>query len=78
MARSKKIEVYYNRTSRTLYVMTPDGQSYFVTNSGQVGKTVGTKHVVVGNRGTGGMYENASLVCELTPSVIRKLAKVLK
>ena len=74
---AKNIEVYYAGKSKTLYVIMPDGESYFVTNSGKVGKTYGQRNVTVKSE-FGGSMENARMVCELTPSVIRKLNKVLR
>lgn len=74
---SKKIEVYYSSKSKTLYVMLPDGSSYSVMSGGHVGQTYGTRNVIVHSKSGGGSMENAKLVCELTPSVIRKVSKVL-
>lgn len=74
---SKKIEVYYSSKSKTLYVMLPDGSSYYVMSGGHVGQTYGTRNVIVHSKSGDGSMENAKLVCELTPSVIRKVSKVL-
>jgi hypothetical protein len=74
MANKKKIEVYYAGKSKTLYLMLPNGDSYFVTNGGAVGKTHGQRGLKVSNF-LGGSYENSKLVCELTPKVIRQIKK---
>jgi hypothetical protein len=75
MANKKKIEVYYAGKSKTLYLMLPNGDSYFVTNGGAVGKTTGLRNTRLS---AGGMYENSKLVCELTPKVIRQIRKIVK
>lgn len=74
----KKIEVYYAGKSKTLYLRLPNGDSYFVTNSGAVGQTTGLANTIVrGSLNSGSTYENAKLVCELTPKTIRQIKKVL-
>lgn len=74
---NKKIEVYYSSKSKVLYVMMPNGKSYFVTNKGEVGETYGNRGMRVnGSFGGSSTYDNATLVCDLTPSVIRKVKKI--
>lgn len=75
----RKIEVYYSKKSKTVYVMMPNGNAYFVTNDGHVGQTTGQRGVTIGNGPYSGQstFENARLVCELTPSNIRKVNKLL-
>lgn len=75
MAKAKSLELYYNRKSKVLYVITPNQEAFFVTNDGHVGSTTFSRNVIVGG---GGTYENARQVCELTPKTIRKISKVLE
>jgi len=80
-SKSKKIEVYYAGKSKNLYLILPNGDSYYVTNGGAVGKTIGNRNVRVWNkpgRLGNSNFENAKLVCELTPKMIRQIRKIVE
>jgi hypothetical protein len=68
----RKIELYLSKKSNTLYVMMPNGTSYYVTREGKVGKTYGQRGLVVSNM-LGGTYENATFITELTPAAVRRM-----